>query len=376
MSLQAPTPVRQVKSLWRDYKRRRIKKGLTRAYERCREQEQLIDTGREPVVIFSDHHKGDRSHADDFWRCEAAYNAALGYYLESGFRLVVLGDVEELWEATPSRVLHEYEDTLRLEGEFLGRDRYERVWGNHDPDWADEEAVSKLLAQALGQRREGFRVREALCLGVSIGGRRLGQLFVVHGHQGTLDSDVLAIGSKPLVRYAWAPVQRWLRRPWNTPARDHVLRAEHDRAMFEWAEARPESPVLIAGHTHRPVFWARERPEPDLAALEEELRKLREQGAPNEDIATQRAKLEAARARHQTTPDLAPVKMKLPCYFNTGCASFGDGSITGLELVGDAIQLVRWPWPYGEQPPSPQLLDTTSLSAVFTALAKGSPGPD
>ncbi len=371
MSLPAaPTIVKGALSLWPDYKRRRITKGLTEAYERCREDERFVDPARDPVAIFSDHHKGERDQADDFWRCEAAYNAALGYYLEAGFALIVLGDVEELWEATPSSVLRQYADTLRLEGEFLAADRYDRVWGNHDLDWSDEEAVSTVLLNALGQRRTGFQVREALCLGVSLDAQRLGQLFVVHGHQGTLESDVLARVSKPLVRYGWAPLQRLLRRPWNTPARDHVLRAAHDRAMYEWAETRPERPVLIAGHTHRPIFWARERAAPDLEALAAELSALRERGAPREEVAAQRARLEAARARGATTPDLAPVEMRVPCYFNTGCSSFGDGSVTGIELVGDSIRLVRWPWPYGEQYPERQVVDAAPLSDVFAAVGR------
>jgi len=354
-------------SLLSDYKRRRIKNGLTDAYERCRTKERPVDLEREPVVIFSDHHKGKRDPADDFWRSEAAYNAALGYYFESGFTLVVLGDGEELWEETARPVLGAYVNTLDLEGEFLARGQYERVWGNHDLDWADKVAVNTLLSPALGSW-ESFGVREALCLGVSAGERRLGQLFLVHGHQGTLDSDVLAWLSKPLVRFGWANLQRRVRRPSNTPARDHRLRAEHDRTMFEWAQEGKENPVLIAGHTHRPVFWARDRGAQDLHGLEVELAELRQAGAPRTEIARQRARVEAARAQGATTPDLAPVDMITPCYFNTGCCSFADGSVTGIELVEGSIRLVRWPWPYGTQPPERQELDALPLSAVFDAV--------
>src|SRR5919199_3123713 len=52
------------------------------------------------VVIFSDRNKGARDGADDFQRCERAYNAALVYYHYLGWHLVELGDVEELWENT------------------------------------------------------------------------------------------------------------------------------------------------------------------------------------------------------------------------------------------------------------------------------------
>jgi hypothetical protein len=38
-----------------------------------------------------------------------------------------------------------------------------------------------------------------------------------------------------------------------------------------------------------------------------------------------------------------PIALPTPCYFNTGCCSFGDGDITGLEISDGEIRLVRWP---------------------------------
>jgi hypothetical protein len=38
-----------------------------------------------------------------------------------------------------------------------------------------------------------------------------------------------------------------------------------------------------------------------------------------------------------------PVPLATPCYFNTGCCSFGDGDITGIEIADGEIRLVRWP---------------------------------
>ena len=73
-----------------------ISGGLDRAAEHA--DEQAFDPATERIVIFSDHHRGTGDAADDFRRCEHAYTAALGYYLEEGYRLFLLGDVEELWE--------------------------------------------------------------------------------------------------------------------------------------------------------------------------------------------------------------------------------------------------------------------------------------
>jgi predicted phosphodiesterase len=355
-------------SLRRTLKRRRVKRALDKAYERTRRVERPLDIRRDRMVIFSDHHKGARDPADDFWRCEAAYRAALGFYLELGFTLVVLGDVEELWEATAEVVLEEYEETLRLEGAFATDDNgYERVWGNHDPDWSQGEEATTPLVRALGLPGP-LPVHEALHIHVTAGTESLGKLFLVHGHQGTLSSDGLARVSKPLVRHLWANVQRRIDRPWNTPARDGHLRGAHDRTMFEWAERHPDRPVLIAGHTHRPVFRAAEREAPDIPRLEQELASVPNEPERRLERAEKRMTLEAARARLRTTPDLRPVQMRTPCYFNTGCASFGDGSVTALEIADAEIRLVRWPWPYGDQQPRREPMDSSDLEEVFAAV--------
>ena len=34
--------------------------------------------------------------------------------------------------------------------------------------------------------------------------------------------------------------------------------------------------------------------------------------------------------------------MVKPCYFNTGCCCFPDGDLTGIEIEGGFIRLVKW----------------------------------
>jgi hypothetical protein len=162
-----------------DSYQRDIAEGLSEAFDDERTVEVELDLDSARVVIFSDHHKGARDGADDFWRCERAYHAALGYYLEAGHQLIVLGDVEE-WECTPEEVLNAYPETLALEAEFHKQGRCRRFWGNHDDQWAREGEVDKHLV--------------------------------------------------------------------------------HDTAMFAWARGHPAKPVLIAGHTHRPVFGTSKPP--------------------------------------------------------------------------------------------------------------------
>jgi hypothetical protein len=190
-------------------------------------------------VIFSDHHKGRRDGADDFWICERAYNAALGYYLERGHELFVLGDAEELWENDPKPVLEKYWRTLELEGEFHAHGRYTRFFGNHDLEWRRPDHVANCLqplfddvATQLGPPAEPrpVKVLEATKLILKRGGKKEGLIFLFHGHQGTPLSDYLAWASEPLVRHGWRRIQRRRGLPSTSPARNYNLREEHERA--------------------------------------------------------------------------------------------------------------------------------------------------
>ena len=58
-----------------------------------------------------------------------------------------------------------------------------------------------------------------------------------------------------------------------------------------------------------------------------------------EAVAGLRAEYELVRTAFFGDP---PKKMPLPCYFNTGCCSYGDGDVTGIEISGGMIRLVRW----------------------------------
>jgi UDP-2,3-diacylglucosamine pyrophosphatase LpxH len=340
-----------------------IGRGLDGAFERADELELDLDSTR--LVVFSDHHRGARDGADDFLRCESAYAAALGWYLEAGYRLCVLGDVEELWKYSPRSVLEAYRDVLRLEAAFHERGRYERFWGNHDDDWARAGA-----RRLLEDRFPGLHVREGLRLRLLRGDEPPALLFLVHGHQGTKESDRFAWFSRLVVRVGWRRIQRSFGLAGSTPARDFDLRARHDRAMFKWARGREERPILIAGHTHRPVFWTSTPPAPRLRntdEIERDLAERRAAGAGPEDLAALRAELEfaLAEAREERTAfTLAP-----PCYFNTGCCSYGDGDVTGIELADGELRLVRWPDDEGR--PARKILASEPLSAVLGAMAAG-----
>ena len=317
------------------------------------------------IIIFSDLHRGARNAADEFRRTERAYRAALAYYLRLGHTLVVLGDAEELWEERPQVVLDAYSDCVALEAQFHQAGRYVRVWGNHDDAWQFEDSVQRYLRPVYGGRP--LVAYEGVLLEVMEGGVALGHLLLVHGHQGDARSDQWAWLSRWVIRWLWRPYQRLTQAQVNTPATQYDLRHKLNRAMYAWA-ARQSKLILIAGHTHHPVFRSMSHEAQltlELAGFE-----ARVGMSPSRDVLEQHAlllsRLEWVRTEEQDAQRHSEgVTFAKPCYFNTGCCSYDDGDITGIEIVDGEIRLVRWPDDEGE--PRPHILARDVVRDVMAA---------
>jgi UDP-2,3-diacylglucosamine pyrophosphatase LpxH len=338
----------------------RVNKALTKALEKTRHNGDVVelDLQNDKWVIFSDHHRGTRDGADDFSESEDVYHAALGYYFEKGYHLAVLGDVEELWENKPKPVIEKNRETLELEREFHNENRYYRFWGNHDDDWSESKRVDKHFREF-----PDLNVRESMLIVARNGDEKIGEFLLVHGHQGTLFSDRLRWLGRFGVLNFWRPFQRLFKIRLNTPAKDWGLRQEHNIALYNWAVNQKEL-VLIAGHTHRPVFDTCTQ----IEKLKEELKEARKGGDPQK-IAIARAELEYERVKVGRSGFMtSQLDLCQPCYFNTGCCSFDDGDITGLEIDGpeNCIRLVRWPDNQGER--LPEELAKADLTDVFDEL--------
>jgi predicted phosphodiesterase len=347
---------------------KQVFEALEKTYQKAVSQlpqngEQNFDLQKDRLIIFSDHHKGARNGADDFIPAEKAYHAALAYYYRMGHTLVTLGDVEELWEERIPAVLKNYAYTFNLEAKFHRRQRYLRLWGNHDDDWQYPDMVKKYLDPVYGG--EPLKVWESMRLLVQDGERQLGEFFLTHGHQGTYESDRFAGLSKFFVRHVWRPFQRLTGISLNTPAEDWNLRKDLNRAMYSWASTKSRL-VLIVGHTHQPVFESKSH----LAQLKESMQEILEQFKVDptnrelqEKISELAAELEWMRIKEPDEKDQP--KYNRPCFFNTGCCSFSDGDITGLELINGEIRLIRFPDQEGK--PRPVVLARKSLRHVFSA---------
>ena len=291
-----------------------------------------LDPYADKWIIFSDHHRGVGDKADDFAPCKQTYLNALAHYLEQGYGLLILGDAEEFWENTLKNVISKYKDVLALEREFHVKTEFIKIWGNHDDAWSYLTNLKRYLHPLFGQL-ESF---EAVQFIVESDQLSYGKILMAHGHQGSRASDKYAGISKWFVRYFWRSFQRIFHVALSTPSKSKELKDKHDLAMYEWARSKAKQ-MIICGHTHQPVFMSQNH----VDVLSKELASLKpDSDAHIKRIEEIKAKLESLLARTSAIGTL--VNDPYPCYFNSGCCSFSDGDITGLELHNGKIELVKW----------------------------------
>lgn len=314
-------------------------------------------------VIFSDHHKGARTRADAFRQCEATYLAALDYYHARGYTLIILGDGEELLEEPVEKVMKAYENVLRSEARFHPGCMI-RVYGNHDIQWQTAEMARQFLDPFF----PGIEFRQELVFRYDDGEFNSGDIFLIHGYQGTMDSDMLAFMARIVLPY-YRNFQIRTGFGATSPSRDACLRSLHDNRLYRWA-SRKSKLMLIAGHTHRPVWSSKTHLDKLTGELYDLLQLEPEQRSSDYEERVLKLKHEIEERQAKFPPCMDIIKTK-PCYFNTGCCQFEDGDITGIEIENGVIRLIKWGKDGGDTNHGEMLrsiLEQNSLAEIFFYL--------
>jgi hypothetical protein len=72
------------------------------------------------------------------------------------------------------------------------------------------------------------------------------------------------------------------------------------------------------------------------------------------------------KAQEGKSPPCTDTIKTRPSYFNTGCCCFADGDITGMEIEGGHLRLVKWG--EGESGVERTVLEAAPLVEVFSLL--------
>ncbi len=317
-------------------KRENVMASLSKLYEESVDQPGKksgsmfsFDPHNRSIIIFSDQHKGARNGADDFAVAADNYKAALDYYHQNNFFYVNLGDSEELWENNVFSVIKHNADVFEKEKLFVDSNTYCKIIGNHDLYWKNDPFAQIQIKKIYGRE---IKIFEGIVLRVQLNGKSI-DIFCTHGHQGDAQSDGNWF-SKWFVSYIWGPLQAILDINTNSPSTNDEKKTLHNEMMYEWSIDQ-KNVILITGHTHQPVFNS-------LTHLERLYLRLEEAQELKDAAAIATIENEIPKRRREYDFLNHSFRNMNPSYFNTGCCCFEDGNITGIEISGDAIRLIRW----------------------------------
>lgn len=243
-------------------------------------------------ILFSDCHRGDNSWADDFAQNQTLFFHALDSYFESGFTYIELGDGDELWENASFKVIRKaHSDVFWKMSQFHNDNRFYFIWGNHNRKWNKPRNVEKHLYYYYDEREKcnkplykGINIHEGLILRHQVTGNKI---FLTHGHQADLLNDTYWWFGRFVVRNLWKYLQIFGARDPTSMVSNSKKRLQVEKDLIQWAKTHESA--VIAGHTHRPEFPAKDN----------------------------------------------------SCYFNTG-SSVHPRFITGIEIENGEIALVKW----------------------------------
>lgn len=214
-------------------------------------------------IIFSDCHRGDNSWTDDFAKNRNLYMRALTYYYEKGYTYIEAGDGDELWKCRCFQdIRRAHSDVFKLLKQYHEQGRLYMIWGNHDLEKRSSHFISQNMYRYYSYRThthtslfEGLKVHE----GIRLTHRGAGKsILVVHGHQGDLLNDRLWWLGRFLVRYIWRTLELFGFRNPSSPAKNYSRKGAIETQITHWVKANKQ--MVIAGHTHRPMFPAPGQP--------------------------------------------------------------------------------------------------------------------
>lgn len=205
------------------------------------------------VVFISDCHRGDGSYKDPLMQNLTIYKGALKYYLKSNFKLVEIGDGDDLWRNKDYRYIgYYYQDIYELLLEFKKKNSLYLFFGNHDIVKKYKKKFIKIINKSKGERF--YKILKNLYedldfYEVAKFNRKDQEIFVFHGHQVDIMNSSFWRLSRFLVRNIWTPIESIGIKVPTSPSVNLNKAMNVDKVLLEWSKRNNKK--IIAGHTHR-----------------------------------------------------------------------------------------------------------------------------
>ena len=209
------------------------------------------------IILMSDAHRGDGSWADDFSKNQNLYFAALTHYYNENYTYIEIGDGDELWKNKKlSDIIYVHSHAFWLLSKFFNKSRLYLIFGNHDMVKRKDKFVKENLYQYFDEQKkqyiplfENIKLHEGLVLRHRVTDQKI---LLIHGHQVSfIDYEMWRFG-RFLVRYLWRPFELFGVNDPTSTAKNYDKKDAVEKKLTEWVIR--EKHMLIAGHTHRPMF--------------------------------------------------------------------------------------------------------------------------
>lgn len=219
--------------------------------------EEVLFDNSSKFVIMSDCHRGDGSWGDNFSNNQNLYFAALNFYYKKKYTYIELGDGDELWEnRNLEQIIAVHSNVFWLLSKFYHKGKLYMLYGNHDMVKKKSDYVSckcnTYFDESVKKRVPLFpniKFHEGLILKNTDTGKKI---FLTHGHQVDFLNYNLWKLARFLVRYLWRPIELVGFRDPTSASKNHKKKNMIEKYLVNWA--KKEKYMIIAGHTHRPVF--------------------------------------------------------------------------------------------------------------------------
>ena len=214
------------------------------------------------IVFISDCHRGNGSWKDNLAHNHNIYCSALKYYLKNDFTYIEVGDGDELWLNSNLADIWDFnQEIFMLMNKFYLKNKLYMIYGNHDKEKRLKNFIyrnKKLLLKNYSNKNdliasslyEKLDISEGLVLKHSPTNKKI---LTIHGHQGDIWNDSLAILSKLRLRYITSILENTfgLKDP-TGPAKNYRKISFLEKFFIKWISKN--NCMIIAGHTHRPHF--------------------------------------------------------------------------------------------------------------------------
>ncbi len=298
---------------------------LERLYDKV---QQVNITDGDKFVIFSDIHLGNRGRKDDFLHNSELFIRVLKeHYLEKGYKLILNGDIEDLYRFDINTIAEAWRDLYEIFNEFNKNDCLFKIIGNHDYLlYAHRKPeVNRKILQGLKLKYKG------------------NDIFIYHGHQISNFMETFNLLSLLLIKYIVTPLGFHN----STVSINSIKKFKTEIRAYNFSSEKKI--ISIIGHTHRPLFESMSKIDALNILIEKYLRLLNKSVNVDNNFIIQkismlRTELNNIRQNGENyflKSGIYGGELLVPCLFNSG-AVIGKRGMTAIEIKKGKIYLIYW----------------------------------